>query len=384
MTAGFVAVLVGFSSSVMLIIQSAMMAGADQAELSSWLFALGISIGISCIGLSLYYRMPILIGWSTPAAALLASSTIKMTMPEAIGVFAFSAALMLLTGLSGLMDKIIAYIPRSLTAAMLAGIVMHFGIDVFQSMQNQEILVGAMVVIYLIGKRIFPRTVTVFVLVVGVCLAKLLGLFHLDTFAFKLPSPKWVTPDFSLKTLISVGIPLYVVSLTSQVIPGLAVLNASGYKPQASTLLSTTGIANLLFAPFGCYAISLTAFTAAICASEEVHPMPSERYKAAVFGGLCWLLVALFGANIVHLLFIIPKEVMLAVTGLALLGTIGSSLKQSLEEDSQKEPALITILVTASGLSFFGVSSAFWGLLAGVFSSVLLNSFKKPQLVAAT
>lgn len=381
MTAGFIAVLVGFSSSIMLIVQSATMAGASAAELSSWLFALGISIGFSCIGLSMYYRMPILIGWSTPAAALLASSVVQMSMGEAIGVFLFSAFLMLLTGLSGLLDKIILYIPRAITAAMLAGIIFHFGVDVFSSMQHQSLLVGCMVLIYLLGKRSFPRTVIVFVLIVGVCLAHLLGLFHVENFAFKMVSPQWTAPLFTWKTLISVGIPLYIVTLTSQTIPGFTVLNTYGYKPHASSLLSSTALVNLLFAPLGCYSITMTAFTAAICANEEVSPLPGQRYKAAVFGGLCWFGVALFGANIVYLLFIIPKEVMFAVTGLALLGTLVSCLKQSLEDESHKEPAIITILVTASNLSFLGVSSAFWGLAAGILSSIVLNGFKKSKLV---
>ncbi|MBA2710834.1 MAG: benzoate/H(+) symporter BenE family transporter [Tatlockia sp.] len=372
-TAGFIAVLIGFTSSAVLVFQAASTAGATPAEVSSWLFALGLSIGAVCIGLSLYYRMPILIGWSTPGAALLIVSLSGVTMPEAIGAFIFAAFLTIVAGASGFFEKIMMRIPPALTSAMLAGILLHFGLDIFKAMQDQVLLVGAMLFAYLLGKRYFPRYVIILVLLVGVCITKVQGLFLLENVNFNLTLPLFTYPVFSLPILISVGLPLFIVTMTSQNMPGIAVLNASGFRPPITPLLSWIGLVNLLFAPFGCYSISLTALTAAICASKEIEPNPGSRFKSTVFAGLCWLVIGIFGAAIVSLFFAFPKELLFGIAGLALIGTLGSSLKSALEEDSQREPALITILVSASGFTFFGIGAACWGLLAGILSSLILN-----------
>lgn len=379
-TAGFIAVIVGFTSSAVLVFQAASMAGATAAEISSWLFALGLSIGATCIGLSLYYRMPILVGWSTAGAALLVVSLSGVSMPEAIGAFIFAALLTIIVGVSGLFEKIMIRIPASLTSAMLAGILLHFGLDIFSSMQHQVTLVGAMLMTYLIFKRHSPRYAILYVLLIGVCIARMEGLFHLDHFNFSFTSPVFTFPVFSLPILISVGLPLFVVTMTSQNMPGVAMLNASGFRPPSSPLMSWIGLANLVLAPFGCYSICLTALTAAICSSNEIDPNPSSRFKSTVFGGLCWLAIGVFGAVLASLFLAFPKELLLAITGLALLSTLANSLKNALAEDAQREPALVTILVSASGFSFFGVGAACWGLLAGILASMILNGFSRESI----
>lgn len=382
--AGFVAVLVGFTSSAVLVFQAATAAGASPAEISSWLFALGLSIAITCIGFSLHYRAPILTGWSTSGAALLATSLVGISMPEAIGAFIFAALLTIITGVTGLFEKAITHVPRSLTSAMLAGILIHFGMNIFVAMQDQFTLIGAMLITYLIGKRSFPRYVIILVLLVGVLVAELEGLFHLDNFHVTLASPIFTFPKFSLSTLISVGIPLFMVTTTSQNIPGVAVLNASDFRPPISPIISITGITNLILAPFGCYSICLAALTAAICTSKEADINPANRYKSTIFSGICWLLIAVFGATIVTLFFAFPRELILAIAGLALLGTIGNSLKTALDEENHREPALITILISASGITLFGIGAAFWGLIVGILSSLLLNGRKKAYTTIAT
>lgn len=384
MVAGFVAVMVGFTSSAVLVFQAATAAGASPAEISSWLFALGMSMAITCIGLSLYYRVPILTGWSTPGAALLATSLAGVSMPEAIGAFIFAALLSVLTGVTGLFEKAINHIPRALTSAMLAGILIHFGMNIFVAMQDQFTLIAIMLTTYLIGKRFFPRYVIIFVLLAGILTAEFNGLFHLENFHITLSTPIFTFPVFSLSTLISVGIPLFMVTMTSQNIPGVAVLNASGYQPPISPIISFTGIINCLLAPFGSYSICLAAITAAICTSKEADINPKNRYKSTVFGGICWLLIGIFGATIVTLFFAFPRELILAIAGLALLGTIGNSLKVALEEDTQREPALITILVSASGITLLGIGAAFWGLIAGILASMILNWRKKERIAVAT
>lgn len=381
MVAGFVAVMVGFTSSAVLVFQSATSAGATPAELSSWVFALGIGIGVSCIGLSLRYRMPILIGWSTPGAALLAGSLTGVTMPEAIGAFIVAALLMFLSGVTGLFERLMAHIPRALTSAMLAGILLHFGLNIFLAMQDQTLLITVLLITYLVGKRWFPTMAILLVLVIGIVVAEMQGLFHFGHLSLEFPTPILTMPVFSWAAIMTVGIPLFIVNMTSQNLPGIAVLNASGYKLPLSPVLGWTGLANFLFASFGCYSISLTALTAAICASPEADPDPAKRYKATIFAGLCWCCIGLFGATVIALFLEFPKALVTAVAGLALLGTIGNSLKHALEHDHDREPALITILISASGITLFGVAAACWGLFAGIAASVLLNGYKKRTAV---
>ena len=372
-TAGFVAVLVGFTSSGVIVFQAATNAGATPAEISSWLFALGLSIALTSIGLSLYYRMPILTGWSTPGAALLVTSLSGVTMPEAVGAFAFASLMIMLTGVTGIFQKIMVHIPRALTSAMLAGILLHFGINVFAAMQHQAIMVGSMLLVYLIGKRFFPRYVIILVLMIGISIATLQGLFHLNQLHFSWSTPIFTMPVFSIPVILSVGIPLFIVTMTSQNVPGIAVLNNAGYQPTISPVIGLVGLVNTLFAPFGCYSISLAAITAAICTDKDADMNPSNRYKASVFAGLCWLGIAIFGATVVNLFFAFPSEFILAIAGLALFSTIGSSINVALGEEQHREAAMITILVSASGLSLFGIGAAFWGLIACVLSTVLLN-----------
>jgi len=383
MTAGFVAVMVGFTSSAVLVFQAAATAGASPAEISSWLFALGMSMAITCISLSLYYRLPILTGWSTPGAALLVTSLSGVAMPEAIGAFIFAAFLTILTGITGLFEKVIAHIPRALTSAMLAGILIHFGMNIFVAMQDQLLLISGMLICYLMGKRFFPRYVILFVLLVGILIAEGQGLFHIENLHMTLATPIFTHPVFSLATLISVGIPLFIVTMTSQNIPGIAVLNASGYHPPISPVISFTGFINFILAPFGSYSISLAALTAAICSSKEADVNPNLRYKSTIFAGICWFFIGIFGATVVTLFFAFPKELVLAIAGLALLSTIGNSLKIALDSEAQREPALITILISASGFTLFGIGAAFWGLIAGIASSMILNWGKQEPTALA-
>lgn len=380
-TAGFVAVLVGFTSSGVIVFQAATMAGASPAEISSWLFALGMSLALTCAGLSFYYRMPILTGWSTPGAALLVTSLSGVSMPEAVGAFVFAAFLTLVMGVTGWFEKIMAHVPRALTSAMLAGILLHFGLNVFVAMQNQLTLVATMLVTYLVGKRFYPRYVILWVLVIGILCASMQGLFHLDNVHLTFSAPIFTRPVFSFSALMSVAIPLFIVTMTSQNIPGIAVIQTSGYQPPISTLISWTGFATLIFAPFGCYSISLAAITAAICTGEEADADPSMRYKATLIAGFCWLLIAVFGATVVALFFAFPRELVLAIAGIALLSSIGSSLKVALDEDTLREPAMITILVSASGFSLLGIGAAFWGLIAGIVASMALNWHRADETI---
>ncbi|KTD31565.1 MULTISPECIES: benzoate/H(+) symporter BenE family transporter [Legionella] len=371
LTAGFVAVMVGFTSSVVIIFQAAAAVGANSAEVGSWLLALGLGMGITSIGLSLFYRMPILIAWSTPGAALLVTSLAGVSMPEAIGAFIFSALLILIAGLTGWFEKLMTYIPRSLTSAMLAGILLQFGMNLFVAMQQQFVLVTVMLIGYLFGRQLFPRYVIILSLTLGIAIAVYEGLFDLTHCHFALSIPQWVFPVFSWPVLVSIGIPLFVVTMTSQNMPGVAVLRTAGYNPPISPLISWTGLTTLVLAPFGGYAFNLAAITAAICMGEEADVNPAKRYRATVWAGIFYVVTGILGASVVALFAAFPKALVLAIAGLALLNTIGSSLKLAIEDEAHREPALITFLVSASGMSLLGIGSAFWGLVAGALGFVI-------------
>ncbi|MBK8454800.1 MAG: benzoate/H(+) symporter BenE family transporter [Thiofilum sp.] len=369
--AGLVAVLVGYASSAAIVFQAAHAAGATQAQMSSWLWALGLGMGLTSIGLSLYYRAPVLTAWSTPGAALLATSLTGVSLSDATGAFLVSALLIIISGVTGWFERIMTRIPLALASALLAGVLVRFGLDTFISLQAQPLLVGMMVLTYLVAKRWLPRYAVVLVLGVGIALAYSLGLLHWEQIPLVWTTPVWVTPTWNLAVILSVGIPLFIVTMTSQNIPGIAAIRASGYTTPISPTLTWTGLATLVLAPFGGYALNLAAITAAICMSKEAGEDPQARYWSAVIAGILYCITGLLGATVVALLLAFPKELIIAVAGLALLGTIGNSLMVAMKEDSYREPALITFLVTASGISLGGIGSAFWALVAGVLALVI-------------
>jgi benzoate membrane transport protein len=371
--AGFITVLVGYTSSAVIIFRAAETVGATPAQLSSWMGALGIGMGVTCIGLSLRYRAPVVTAWSTPGAALLVTSLAGIPMDQAIGAFLFSAALITLCGVTGLFERVLNRIPLSITAAMLAGILTRFGMDVFVAMQSQRVLVLAMLVAYLAGKRLWPRYAVVLVLVLGTLLAWSQGLLRFDVLSLQLATPVFTAPAFSWSALIGIGIPLFVVTMASQNVPGVAAIRASGYDTPISPLITWTGLTTLVLAPFGGYAFNLAAITAAICMGKEAHEDPAKRYMASVFAGGFYLLTGVFGATVGALFAAFPRELVLAVAGMALFGTIGNSLALALKDEQQREPALITFLVTASGMTLFGIGAAFWGLVAGASALAALT-----------
>lgn len=366
--AGFVAVLVGFTSSAVLVFQAAATLGASPAEIGSWMGALGLGTGLTSIVLSLRYRIPVLTAWSTPGAAMLITSAAGVPMAEAIGAFLVCAALIIAAGFSGAFERAMNRIPVSLAAGMLAGVLLRFGLDVFVAMQSEFAMTFTMFCVYLLCKRLLPRYAVVMALAAGTVVAATRGLLHLDTVTFSVAEPVFVMPHFSLATLIGVALPLFVVTMASQNIPGVAAARASGYALPISTSVGWTGVASFVLAPFGGYAMNLAAITAAICMGKEAHEDPAKRYTAAVSAGVLYVLVGIFGATVAALFAALPRELVLAIAGLALFGTIGNGLAGAVHSEREREAALITFLVTASGASLFGIGSAFWGIVAGMLA----------------
>lgn len=371
--AGFVAMLTGYTSSLVLMFQAGQAAGLSNAQISSWIWALSIGMALTTIGLTLRYRTPIVIAWSTPGAALLISSLPGVPYSEAIGAFIVCAALITLCGVTGSFDRLMRQVPGSLASALLAGVLFRICIEICRAAEQQTLLVAAMFLSYLLAKRLSPRYAVFVALLVGVALAGALGLLNFSHFQLELAKPVWTTPSFSLAATISIGIPLFIVAMASQNMPGLAVLRADGYQVPASPLISSTGIASLLLAPFGSHGINLAAISAAICTGPEAHENPHKRYTAALWCGVFYGVAGIFGATLAALFAALPKALVLSIAALALLGSITNGLSNAMAEARQREAAMVTFLVTASGLTLFSVGSAFWGLVAGLVTQLVLN-----------
>ncbi|MFO1339941.1 MAG: benzoate/H(+) symporter BenE family transporter [Burkholderiaceae bacterium] len=362
--AGFVAVLVGFTSSVAIVFAAAQAVGADAAQTASWMWALGLGLGLTSLLLSLRYRLPVLTAWSTPGAALIAA-THGIGLPEATGAFVVCAVLITLAGYTGWFEKVMGRIPMAIAAALLAGVLARFALNAVTAVQTAPLLVVAMALAFLAGRRWWPRYAVPGVLLAGIVVAAGQGRIHLGGVALAWAPPVFVMPAFSLQALVGIALPLFVVTMASQNLPGVAAQRASGYDTPVSPVVGATGLASLVLAPFGGYALNLAAITAAICMGREAHEDPARRYTASAMAGVFYIALGLAGGAVAGLLAAFPAELVAAVAGLALLGTIAGGLATALKDEHHRDAALLTFVVTLSGLTVAGIGSAFWGVVAG-------------------
>ncbi|MBT1726713.1 benzoate/H(+) symporter BenE family transporter [Enterobacter quasimori] len=363
--AGFVAVLVGYASSAAIIWQAAAAAGANAHQVAGWMTALGIGMGISTLALSWWYKAPVLTAWSTPGAALLATSLNGVTLAETIGIFIFANALILLCGVTGLFARLMKLIPHSLAAAMLAGVLLRFGLQAFSNLDGHFLLCGSMLAAWLMAKVLAPRYAIVATLLVGSAVAWAGGDVVTRDIALSVVMPQFIAPAFTFTSLLSIGVPFFLVTMASQNAPGFATMKASGYPLAASPLIIVTGGLALLLSPFGVFSICIAAITAAICQSPDAHPDAGKRWLAAAAAGAFYLMAGIFGGSIAGLMAALPLSWIQTLAGLALLGTISGSLYQALNLEAERDAAIVTFLMTASGATILGIGSAFWGLVLG-------------------
>ncbi len=376
-TAGFVAVLVGFTSSVAIVFQAAQAFHATPAETASWMWALGLGMGLCSAIPSLWLKKPVMVAWSTPGAAVLATAGLAggFSMAEAVAAFMVSAVLIALFGVTGWFEKVMNRIPLAIASALLAGVLARFGIEAFAAAKTALPLVLLMLAVYLLGRRWMPRYAVLLTLLGAIVYVAARGQLAWAGVTFSLAVPVFVMPSFTFSVAVSLALPLFVVTMASQNLPGVAAIRAAGYGPDApdggipvSKIITLSGLATLLLAPFGAFALNLSAITAAICMGREAHEDPDKRYTAAAACGLIYIVIGIFGAAITGLLTAFPRELVVAIAGLALLGTIGSGLASAVRDESHREAALITFLVTLSGVVIAGIGSAFWGVVAGALA----------------
>jgi benzoate membrane transport protein len=337
------------------------------------MWALGWGMGLATLLPSLWLKKPVMIAWSTPGAAVLAvaGAAGHFGMAEATGAFIVSALLIVVAGASGWFERVMDKIPMPLAGALLAGVLARFGLDAFAAAGSSLVLVLAMLVAYLAGRRWSPRYAVVGVLAVGIAVAAATGTLHATSVPWTLTIPVFTAPEFSWRATVSLALPLFIVTMASQNLPGVAAIRAAGFSLPISKIIVLTGVATLLLAPFGAFALNLAAITAAICMGREAHPDPDRRWVAAAACGLIYCLIGVFGAAVAGLLAAFPRELVAAVAGLALLATIGSGLASAINDERFREAALITFLVTLSGLTLAGIGSAFWGIVAGALALVV-------------
>lgn len=366
LAAGLLSAFVGFASSFAVIVRGLTAAGASPAEAASGLMALSIAMGALGVLLSLWTRMPISIAWSTPGAALLATTgMVEGGFPAAVGAFLMSGGLIVLAGFWRPLGRAVAAIPPALANAMLAGILLGLCLAPVRAVAQFPAEGLAIVLVWALVAR-WKRLLAV-PAAVAAAAAIIAATVSVDPGAPTTiwPSPVTVAPAFSPAAAIGIALPLFIVTMASQNVPGMAVLNANGYRPELSPLLRATGVGTMLAAPFGGHAVNLAAITAAICANPEAHPEPRRRYWAAVVAGLAYMALGLTAGAATAFMSISPPMLVEAVAGLALLGALGASLQNALADADRREAALVTFLVAASGLTILGIGGAFWGLLAG-------------------
>lgn len=371
--AGFITFLIGISVSAVLVIQAAQLLGATAEQITSWFWALGLGIGLSGLILSWKFKYPVATAWSTAGLALILATASGYSLHEAIGAFLISGLLTAVLGFLGIFEKVLAYIPQSLTSAMLAGVLLKFGIALFASMQHDWPFILSLLSTYLIAKRLWSRYCIVITVIVGVIICPFFMEFHTPNIHWSLAHPVWISPEFTWSGLLGLALPLFVINMASQYLPGIAMIKSYGYQPHVNHLIGWTGTIQALLAPFGCYSVNIAAISAAVSLDDQVHPDPSKRYIAGISCGFFYILMGLFAATLTSLLMSFPKLFIVALAGIALFGTISHNIAIAFHEVKDREPALLTFLFCASGIQFFGIGSAFWGLLFGIIVSVLLN-----------
>ncbi|MGO2232483.1 MAG: benzoate/H(+) symporter BenE family transporter [Marinomonas sp.] len=372
--AALMTVIVNYGGTFVLVFQAAKIANLSPELTASWVWASSIGVGLTCIFLSWRTREPIITAWSTPAAAFLIIALPTVSYAEAIGAYLVSAALFIVLGLSGYFEKVIRLIPPGIAAGLLAGILLQFGIGAYAVINVEPLLVVLMVLSYLVLRRSAGRYAVAGMMIVGLIWLILQKRLDLSSIELIVATPVFITPVFSWNALLSIALPLFLITLTGQYIPGMLVLRNDGFKTSASPILTLTGLGSLLFAPFGSHAINIAAITAAICTGKEAHQDPAKRWIAGVIAGVLYILVGIFGVTLATLFMAFPTAFITALAGIALIGTISSSLTAAISDSASREASLITFLASASNITLFDRGGAFWGLLIGLAAYALLST----------
>ncbi|WP_187376996.1 benzoate/H(+) symporter BenE family transporter [Vibrio mimicus] len=377
LSAGFTTVLVGYTSSVVIVIQAATASGANPAQIESWLLILGVVMGLTSLIYSWVYKTPILTAWSTPGAVMLAATAGQYSLPVVIGAFMFSGVLIALTGMIAPLTRALSKIPVPLGTAMLGAILLPFCAKAFAPLTNTPVLFFLLFASYLLAKHFVPRYTMLILLITSIGCAIALGSFADTDLSLSIATPLWVEPEFDWLALINLALPLYLITMLSQNLPGIAMMKSYQYEAPIKPILLGTGLTNMLAAPFGGFSVNLAAISAAICMAEEVDSDKTQRYRAVLWAGVFYLLAGIFAAAVVNLFLALPQPISAMLAGLALLGTLMMCLHTAFKTDEYREPALFTFIITLSGATLFGMSATLIGLVVGLVYLRLSATSKK-------
>ncbi|MCU4331267.1 benzoate/H(+) symporter BenE [Acinetobacter pittii] len=376
--AGFLAVLISYSGPLIIFFQAAQRAHVSTDMMVSWIWGISIGAAVSGIYLSIKYKTPVITAWTAPGTALLVTLFPNVSLNEAVAAYITSAIVIFLIGVTGYFDKLLKWIPQDVAAGMMAGILFQFGIGLFTASDSMPFIVFSMLIVFLIAKRLMPRYTMIWVLAAGVLLSLILGKMNPVDVSFSLAIPQWISPEWTWNSTLNLAIPLILVSLTGQFLPGMAIMKLSGYNTPAKPIITVTSIASLAVACVGGITIVLASITAALCMGKDAHELKEKRYIAGIANGIFYILGGLFAGSIVMLFSLLPKELVAALAGLALLGAIATNISVAMKNDNQRDAALITFLATASGMHFLGLSSVFWGICIGVIAHFILTPRSTP------
>lgn len=376
--AGFLAVLISYSGPLIIFFQAAQRAHVSTDMMVSWIWGISIGAAISGIYLSIKYKTPVITAWSAPGTALLVTLFPNISLNEAVAAYITSAIVIFLIGITGYFDKLLTWIPQDVAAGMMAGILFQFGISLFTASDSMPLIVFSMLIVFLIAKRLMPRYTMIWVLAAGVLLSLILGKMNPVDVSFSLAIPQWISPEWTWNSTLNLAVPLILVSLTGQFLPGMAIMKLSGYDTPAKPIITATSIASLAVACVGGITIVLASITAALCMGKDAHELKEKRYIAGIANGIFYILGGLFAGSIVMLFSLLPKELVAALAGLALLGAIATNISVAMKNDGQRDAALITFLASASGMHFLGLSSVFWGICIGVIAHFILTPRSTP------
>ncbi|WP_288413468.1 benzoate/H(+) symporter BenE [uncultured Acinetobacter sp.] len=370
--AGFLAVLISYSGPLIIFFQAAQKAHVSTEMMISWIWAISIGAAVTGIFLSIRFKTPVVTAWSAPGTALLVTLFPNISLNEAVAAYITAAIVIFLVGITGYFDKLLKWIPQGIAAGMMAGILFQFGLGLFLATDTLPLIVFSMLLCYLISRRFSPRYCMLWVLICGVAFSFFLGKMNPVPLDFQIARPQFIAPEWSWFSTLNLALPLILVSLTGQFLPGMAILKLSGYNTPAKPIIAAASLASLFAAFAGGITIVLASITATLCMGKDAHELKDKRYIAGIANGLFYILGGVFAGSIVALFSLLPKELVAALAGLALLGAIASNIKIAMQEDQQRDPALITFLATVSGMHFLGLSSVFWGMCIGMLAYFIL------------
>ncbi|AQH03999.1 benzoate transporter (plasmid) [Burkholderia sp. KK1] len=372
-SAGLLAVIISYAGPLAIFFQAAHAAHVGNEVVASWVWSISMGAALSGIVLSAWLKQPVITAWSAPGTALLVTLFPGMPVSEAIGAYIVAGACIFALGVSGFFDQIVKRIPKGIACAMMAGILFQFGVNVFKSVAVTPALALGMLASFIVFRRFAPRYCLILVLAFGGVLAVALGLTHFESVSLHITRPMFTMPTWSWQSTVSLAVPLVIVSLTGQFLPGFAILRASGYETPTRPVLMTTSLTSMLVAFSGGITIVIAAITAALCTGPDAHRDPRRRYVAGIANGLFYLIGGCFAGTVVMLFAALPNAFVAVLAGLALLGAIAANIVGLVQDEAHREASFITFIATASNMSFLGLGSAFWGIVLGTLAHLVLG-----------